>query len=112
MKALDNEAWNTESQKKTESGVFGHFIVDLAKTWATMMEERMVSGKRLGAIVLTSLRKVNDIDAISDRVFAETIQLLVKHWEYGDQLYKWYKLYCKYNYNKTIVSLICWMRGI
>ncbi len=89
MKITNTIAWLEWMNNNTDE--YGKAVVDYAKRWAELMEEKMEEGAKLEEIAQDTSRDA-DTEGITGFMYGAAVVILASCWEHGEQLRRWHNL--------------------
>lgn len=89
MEIKDREAWKAWVDKNQDP--YGKAVIDYAKRWADLMEERMANGENLEEIAKETSNEANT-DGITGYMYGAAISVLHTSWKHGEQLRCWHNI--------------------
>lgn len=89
IKKGQEENWN-KFVEINSNDFYSAGVVNFAKTWAELMEEKIESGKALKDIADGCANKADEGIGITGFMYGCAVSALAQRWEYGEELRKWH----------------------
>lgn len=88
MKIANRVAWD-DYVEKNKNDPYGARCVSYAQDWADLMEAKLATGSKLGAIAKEAGDEA-DTDEITGFMYGCAVKMLARCWEHGEQLRVWH----------------------
>ena len=113
MKIKKGQEENWEKFVKINRGDFYSLgVVDFAKSWAELMEEKIAQGKLIKDIADGCADKADEsIGGITGFMYGCAVSALAEMWEYGEELRKWHNHEYDYEGEGTVNPAILSIGG-
>ena len=85
-----------DAYKAKNKDPYGAAIFEYSESWAKLMQVEMAKGKALSECAESTSRELSYL-GISGCMYGCCVDILAKHWKYGESLRRWHNL--KYDYD-------------
>lgn len=87
MQVKNEEAY--KELKDSQDSLYGLSCIKYAEQWANLMETEISKGKEVKEVA-KDLSYQTDVEYMTMAMYTAGVEILIKHWVYGEALRKWY----------------------